>query len=68
MLNLPGADIGVQEGGGRSKDDFVALMDGLDSPYPRKIALAAPGNEGCSQCPNNVPEQLRGPCAASDQG
>ena len=55
-------------GGGRSKEDFVALMDGLDLPYPRKIDFAVPGNEDCGQCPTNVPEQFRGPCAASDQG
>ena len=32
-------------GGGRSKADFVELMDGLDLPYPRKIDFAVPGNE-----------------------
>ncbi|MCG6862908.1 MAG: MBL fold metallo-hydrolase [Chromatiaceae bacterium] len=55
-------------GCGRSKEDFVALMDGLDLPYPRKIDFAVPGNEDCGQCPANVPEQFRGPCLASDQG
>jgi len=55
-------------GGGRSKEDFVALMNGLDLPYPRKIDFAVPGNEDCGQCPTNIPEQFRGPCAASDQG
>ena len=55
-------------GGGRSKEDFVALMEGLDLPYPRKIDFAVPGNENCGQCPTNVPEQFRGPCATSDQG
>jgi hypothetical protein len=43
-------------------------MDGLDLPYPRKIDFAVPGNEECGQCPTNIPEQFRGPCAASDQG
>jgi len=55
-------------GGGRGKDDFVALMNGLDLPYPRKIDFAVPGNEACGECPADVPEQFRGPCAASDQG
>lgn len=55
-------------GKGRSKDDFVALMDGLDLPYPRKIDFAVPGNEACGECPADVPEAFRGPCAASDQG
>ncbi len=55
-------------GKGRPKEDFVALMDGLDLPYPRKMAFAVPGNEACGSCPENVPPELRGPCAASDQG
>lgn len=55
-------------GQGRSKDDFVELMKGLDLPYPRKIDFAVPGNEACGECPENVPEEFRGPCAASDQG
>ena len=55
-------------GSGRAKEDFVALMDGLDLPYPRKIDFAVPGNLACGQCPDNVPEQFRGACAASDQG
>lgn len=55
-------------GQGRSKDDFVELMEGLDLPYPRKIDFAVPGNEACGECPENVPKEFRGPCAASDQG
>jgi len=55
-------------GKGRSKEDFVTLMDGLDLPYPRKMEFAVPGNEACGSCPENVPPELRGPCAASDQG
>lgn len=54
--------------GGRSKDEFVKLMNGLDLPYPRKIDFAVPGNESCGECPDDVPEQFRGPCMASDQG
>jgi glyoxylase-like metal-dependent hydrolase (beta-lactamase superfamily II) len=55
-------------GKGRSKADFIALMDGLDLPYPRKIDFAVPGNEACGECPADVPEAFRGPCATSDQG
>jgi glyoxylase-like metal-dependent hydrolase (beta-lactamase superfamily II) len=55
-------------GHGRSKEDFVALMEGLDLPYPRKIDFAVPGNEACGECPADVPEAFRGPCSASDQG
>jgi len=55
-------------GKGREKQDFVALMEGLDLPYPRKIDFAVPGNEQCGECPSDVPEQFRGPCLSSDQG
>lgn len=49
-------------GKGRSQQAFVELMNGLDLPYPRKIDFAVPGNEACGECPDNVPEQYRGPC------
>lgn len=55
-------------GRGRPRNEFVELMDGLDLPYPRKIDFAVPGNEACGECPDNVPEAYRAPCAASDQG
>lgn len=55
-------------GKGRSKEDFMELMDGLDLPYPRKIDFAVPGNEACGECPEDVPAEYRGPCLASDQG
>lgn len=55
-------------GKGRDKDSFVALMEGLDLPYPRKIDFAVPGNEVCGRCPDNVPEAYQGPCRANDQG
>ena len=55
-------------GHGRSKDEFVALMNGLELPYPRKIDFAVPGNEACGECPPDVPEQFRGACPHSDQG
>jgi hypothetical protein len=43
-------------------------MNGLDLPYPRKIDFAVPGNDDYGHCPTNIPEQFRGPGAASDQG
>jgi glyoxylase-like metal-dependent hydrolase (beta-lactamase superfamily II) len=55
-------------GRGRDKQAFIDLMDGLDLPYPRKIDFAVPGNEACGECPADVPEEFRGPCASSDQG
>ncbi len=55
-------------GGGKTLEEFIQIMDNLDLPYPRKMDFAVPGNEHCGQCPGNVPEQYRGPCANHDQG
>ncbi len=50
-------------GENKSLEEFVAIMNGLDLPYPRKIDFAVPGNEACGECPADVPEQYRGPCS-----
>jgi sulfur dioxygenase len=55
-------------GQNRSLQAVVAIMDSLDLPYPRKIDFAVPGNRQCGVCPDNVPEQYRGPCGKGDQG
>ena len=55
-------------GGGKTLDEFVALMNALDLPYPRKIDFAVPGNRQCGQCPPDVPEQYRAPCDTHEQG
>lgn len=55
-------------GGGRSEEEFVAIMEAMDLPYPRKIDFAVPGNMGCGICPDNVPEAFRQPCKRHDQG
>ena len=49
-------------GGERSQADFVALMAGLDLPYPKFIDHAVPGNRQCGVCPTDLPEQLRAYC------
>lgn len=49
-------------GNGKTEAEFVAIMQGLNLPYPRKIYFAVPGNQLCGQCPDTVPEQYRGPC------
>jgi len=54
--------------GCKSLEEFIEVMDNLDLPYPRKIDFAVPGNEQCGECPENVPEKYRGPCAMHDQG
>ena len=52
----------------KSLEQFIETMDKLDLPYPRKIDFAVPGNLQCGECPEQVPEQYRGPCARFDQG
>ena len=52
----------------KTLEEFVAIMQGLDLPYPRKIGFAVPGNRECGQCPAEVPEAYRGPCERDDQG
>lgn len=36
-------------GNNRSQEEFVAIMEGLDLPYPRKIDIAVPGNQQCGK-------------------
>lgn len=55
-------------GGGKSMEEFVAIMEAMDLPYPRKIDFAVPGNAACGVCPPNVPEEYRQPCQAHEQG
>jgi hypothetical protein len=55
-------------GQGKTLEEFVRIMDGMDLPYPRKIDFAVPGNERCGECPANVPEEYRGPCQVHEQG
>lgn len=55
-------------GNNRSEDEFVKIMNELELPYPKKIDFAVPGNRQCGVCPDNVPEEFRGPCEKSEQG
>ena len=55
-------------GGEKSLEEFVAIMNALDLPYPRKIDFAVPGNEMCGKCPTDIPEKYRGPCVLHEQG
>jgi sulfur dioxygenase len=36
-------------GGGKTKDEFVAIMEGLDLAYPKKIDVALPANVRCGR-------------------
>jgi sulfur dioxygenase len=49
-------------GGGRSLEDFVALMGRLQLPYPKFIDYAVPGNRQCGICPGALPDQLQQYC------
>ncbi len=50
-------------GGGRSLDEFVALMNALNLPYPKFIDYAVPGNRQCGVCPQDLPDKLQEYCA-----
>ncbi|MCB9663238.1 MAG: MBL fold metallo-hydrolase [Alphaproteobacteria bacterium] len=38
-------------GGGRTRDEFVRIMDALDLPYPKHIDRALPANQACGTTP-----------------
>lgn len=54
-------------GGGRSLEEFVAIMNGLGLPYPTFIDHAVPGNRLCGVCPDGLPEDLAKYCAPMGQ-
>jgi glyoxylase-like metal-dependent hydrolase (beta-lactamase superfamily II) len=54
--------------GNKTLEEFIAIMNGLQLPYPKKMDFAVPGNRQCGQCPPNVPAQFRAPCEFGDQG
>ena len=49
-------------GNGRTREEFEAIMAGLDLPYPKFIDWAVPGNRQCGVCPDDVPEQMQAYC------
>lgn len=49
-------------GGGRSREEFVRIMENLGLPYPKFIDFAVPGNRECGVCPPELPESLQGYC------
>lgn len=38
-------------GGGKTLDEFVAIMNGLDLPRPKKMDIAVPANRACGEEP-----------------
>jgi glyoxylase-like metal-dependent hydrolase (beta-lactamase superfamily II) len=58
-------------GGGKTLEEFIAIMARLNLPYPTFIDHAVPGNRQCGVCPPGVPDNLSQYCeqiAASPQG
>jgi glyoxylase-like metal-dependent hydrolase (beta-lactamase superfamily II) len=54
-------------GNGKSLEEFIAIMDNLNLPYPKFIEYAVPGNKLCGVCPTNLPDNLENYCGkASD--
>ncbi|MFW5741013.1 MAG: MBL fold metallo-hydrolase [Myxococcota bacterium] len=54
-------------GGGKSLEEFVEIMAGLDLPYPKFIEHAVPGNLKCGACPDDLSEHLRKYCSPGAQ-
>jgi sulfur dioxygenase len=55
-------------GGGKSQEEFVAIMANLKLPYPKKIDIAVPANRQCGDCPSDAPAQLHQLGGKSVQG
>ena len=46
-------------GDGRTVDEFVAIMRGLDLPYPKKMDVAVPSNRRCGDDGSDISVQAR---------
>lgn len=46
-------------GDGKSLQEFAAIMEDLDLPYPKKIDIAVPANRLCGDCPDEALKALR---------
>ena len=42
---------------GKTVEEFIAIMNGLNLPYPKKIDAAVPANRLCGACPTDLPEE-----------
>jgi glyoxylase-like metal-dependent hydrolase (beta-lactamase superfamily II) len=52
---------------GKTEAEFVAIMNGLDLPPPKRMQFAVPGNQMCGECPHDAPEELRSRCELGDR-
>lgn len=55
-------------GQNRPLDEFVAMMENMDLPYPRKIDIAVPGNMHCGILPGSQRKEKHTPLSKHDQG
>jgi glyoxylase-like metal-dependent hydrolase (beta-lactamase superfamily II) len=55
-------------GGGRTLDEFIAIMASLNLPYPKRIDIAVPANRLCGDCPEETLIKLAEPEGPSVQG
>lgn len=55
-------------GGGKTPEEFIALMANLKLAYPKKIDIAVPANRRCGDCAPEAVEQLHALGGKSAQG
>ncbi|MEF8792317.1 MBL fold metallo-hydrolase [Thiohalorhabdus sp.] len=58
-------------GSGKTRSEFIEIMNDLNLPYPKFIDYAVPGNQDCGECPEDIPahlEQYCGQMGESPQG
>lgn len=53
---------------GKTVEEFIAIMEGLNLPYPKKIDVAVPANRLCGECPADLPEDAEPVGDKSRQG
>jgi sulfur dioxygenase len=49
-------------GADKKIEEFIAIMENLNLPYPKFIDYAVPGNEKCGICPENLPDNMESYC------
>ena len=54
-------------GGDTTIEEFRAIMNNLDLPYPKFIDHAVPGNQQCGVCPEDLPNNLAEYCRQMTQ-
>ena len=55
-------------GCGKTLEEFIAIMENLNLPYPKRIDIAVPANRLCGDCPDDDAVLLHEPEGPSFQG